>query len=315
MTGKDIKNVAHSVQQRLLNLARQTGQDYNRLLARYAIERLVHRLALSPHADRFILKGAMLFAVWSGQQYRTTQDLDLLGQGENSPEALAAAFSVVAMTEVPQADGMVYLSESIRAEVIREDMKYEGVRVHLDSRLGNARVPLTIDVGFGDVITPGASDAAFPVLLGGESPRVRVYPRETVVAEKFEAMVSLGQPNSRMKDFSDIWFLSRHFEFDGKMLASAIAGTFGRRGTAVQRNPLALTAAFAADAAKHVQWAAFIRRTGPEGVPSEFPQIVMDIARFLGPVAEAIAAGSDFVRTWRAPGPWAARTDAALPTE
>lgn len=306
MTKKGTRNVAHSVQQRLLNLARQTGQDYNRLLVRYAIERLIHRLARSDHADRFVLKGAMLFAIWSGQQYRTTQDLDLLGQGDNSPEGLAIAFRDIALTSAVSDDGMAYLPDSIRAEIIREEMTYEGVRVRLDSRLGNARVPLTIDIGFGDVVVPAAKHEDFPVLLGGERPRIRAYPREAVIAEKLEAMVALGLPNSRMKDFADIWFLSQHFQFDGGILARAIVETFARRGTTMPPTPPALTAEFAADARKQAQWSAFLRRTSPEGVPVDLSELVTDIAAFLGPIAKGITEGAAFRGTWVPPGPWGA---------
>jgi len=304
LSKRDITNIAHSVQQRLLNLARQTEQDYNRLLVRYAIERLIQRIVLSPYADRFILKGAMLFTVWSGQQYRTTQDLDMLGQGENSSEQLTRVFREIATTKVPTADGMNYLPETIQSEIIREEMKYEGVRIHMDSTLGNARIPLLIDVGFGDAVIPDPEYANFPVLLGDESPRIRVYPQEAVIAEKFEAMVALGQPNSRVKDFADIWFLSQHFQFDGKRLAAAIDATFTRRGTALQPMPLALTTEFASDATKHTQWSAFIRRTKPQGMPVEFTEVVKDLAVFLGPVAKALTAEIDFIATWMPRGPW-----------
>jgi len=199
---------------------------------------------------------------------------------------------------------MTYVTDSIRAEIIREEMKYEGVWIHLDSRLGDARVPLTIDIGFGDVITPRVGLADFPVLLGGETLRIRTYPRETVIAEKLEAMVALGQPNSRMKDFADIWFLSPHFAFDGKTTARAIAQTFACRGTAMPSIPLALTPEFASDASKQMQWSAFIRRTSPQGVPAELSEVVSNIAAFIGPIAKAIAAGVDFAGAWQPKGPW-----------
>ena len=205
---EDTGNRAHSVRQRLLNLARQTAQDYNRLLVRYSLERLLYRLSRSDHADRFILKGAMLFAVWSNQPYRATQDLDLLGLGPNSPEELVGVFREIVLAAVPVADGMAYLAGSITARIIRKDMKYEGVRVRMESRLGNARIPLNIDVGFGDAITPAPLTADFPVLLDPPVPAIRMYPRETVIAEKLESTVSLGEDNSRMKDFADLWFLA-----------------------------------------------------------------------------------------------------------
>ncbi|MCL2701951.1 MAG: nucleotidyl transferase AbiEii/AbiGii toxin family protein, partial [Phycisphaerae bacterium] len=176
-------NLAQSIRQRLLNMANKTGQDYNRLLVRYSLERLLFRIGQSPSAGRFILKGAMLLAAWTDRQYRATQDLDLLGTGDNSPEELARAFREIAATPASTPDGMTYLAESVATDLIREDMRYEGVRVRLESRLGNARIPLIVDVGFGDAITPAPQTAEFPALLDMPAPTIRMYPRETVVAE------------------------------------------------------------------------------------------------------------------------------------
>jgi predicted nucleotidyltransferase component of viral defense system len=297
-------NIAQSVRQRLLNLARQTGQDYNRLLVRYSLERILYRLSRSEHADRFILKGAMLFAVWSGQQYRSTQDLDLLGTGDNSPDSLENLLREVCGIETGVSDGMAYDPETVTAEIIREDMQYEGVRLRIESKLGTARIPLIIDVGFGHAVTPAPLEEEFPVLLDAPAPRIRAYPRESVIAEKLEAMVSLGEANSRMKDFADVYFLSKHFDFDGPVLARAIAITFARRETTVIESPAALTEQFAGLDHKQAQWRAFLRRTAPQGIPESFADVVVGIATFLGPILSHLAADQPIPQLWQAPGPW-----------
>ncbi len=300
----DSANLAQSVRQRLLNLARQTAQDYNRLLVQYSLERLLFRIGQSGFSDRFILKGAMLLAVWSNQQYRATQDLDLLGLGNNSPEELVRVFREIAAASVATPDGMIYMPESVIADVIREDMQYEGVRVRMESRLGSARIPLVVDVGFGDVITPAPQAAEFPALLDTPAPTIRMYPRETVVSEKLEAMVALGEANSRMKDFSDLWYISRHFDFEGPLLAEAITNTFHRRQTAIPQQPTAFTADFARLDAKQTQWKAFMRRSRPEGMPDEFAAAVAGVAAFLEPILSHLAAGQAMPQRWQAPGPW-----------
>lgn len=297
-------NVAQSVRQRLLNLARQTGQDYNRLLVRYSLERILYRLSQSEHADRFILKGAMLFAVWSGQQYRSTQDLDLLATGDNSLAGLEELLREVCAVETGVPDGMAYAPETVTAEIIREDMQYEGVRLRIESALGTARIPLIIDVGFGDAVTPAPLEEEFPVLLDAPAPRIKAYPRESVIAEKLEAMVSLGEANSRMKDFADVYFLSKHFDFDGAVLAQAIAGTFARRGTTVVEAPAAFTEEFAGLDHKQAQWRAFLRRAAPQGIPDSFADVVAGIATFLGPILSHLAADQPMPQQWLAPGPW-----------
>jgi predicted nucleotidyltransferase component of viral defense system len=297
-------NVAQSVRQRLLNLARQTGQDYNRLLVRYSLERILYRLSQSEHADRFILKGAMLFAVWSGQQYRSTQDLDLLATGDNSLAGLEELLREVCAVETGVPDGMAYAPETVTAEIIREDMQYEGVRLRIESALGTARIPLIIDVGFGDAVTPAPLEKEFPVLLDAPAPRIKAYPRESVIAEKLEAMVSLGEANSRMKDFADVYFLSKHFDFDGAVLAQAIAGTFARRGTTVVEAPAAFTEEFAGLDHKQAQWRAFLRRAAPQGIPDSFADVVAGIATFLGPIMSHLAASQPIPHQWQAPGPW-----------
>lgn len=257
----DEQGVAHSVRQRLLNLSVETGEEYNRLLVRFAVERLLYRISQSKHADAFVLKGAMLFSVWTGALHRPTRDLDLLGFGEPSEVRLLDMFRDVCGQAV-EADGMTFNADSVTTAPIRDEHAYAGIRLRLSANLGNAKLNLQVDVGFGDVVTPAATTAEYPTLLDQPAPRLRMYPPETVVAEKLEAMVSLGMANSRMKDFYDAWVLLSQFDLDDAVLASAIQATFERRRTSFPAGvPLAFTDEFAADSDKQKQWNAFLRRS------------------------------------------------------
>lgn len=277
------KSISASVKALLQNVAATRGEDFNLLLLRYGIERLLFRLSQSPRADRFLLKGAMLFVVWDEKTHRPTRDLDLLGFGSTEKADLIRVFAAVAAVPVVD-DGIVFDPESVQADDIREDNAYGGVRIRLLGKLGTAEVPVQIDVGAGDVVTPAPESATFPVLLDFPAPKIRTYPVYTVVAEKFEAMVKLGIANTRMKDFYDIWFLARRFEFDGPTLRSAIDATFARRKTNLPPLPEALTDAFANDPTKQVQWAAFLRRNGLIGPPGRFGEIVAVLRKFFEPV-------------------------------
>ena len=226
------KNLPASVKARLLAVAERRGESFNLLLVRFGVERLLYRLSQSRHADRFLLKGAMLFALWDEKAPRPTQDVDFLAFGPTKLKDIEAAFREIVETPVP-ADGLVFKADSIRVEHIREADAYGGVRVRLLAMLGKGELPLQVDLGSGDVVTPAAEKSVFPALLDFPAPHIRSYPIYTVVAEKFEAMVKLGITNSRMKDFFDIWFLSRRFDFDRAILHRAIHATFARRMTAL----------------------------------------------------------------------------------
>jgi hypothetical protein len=221
----NIKNTAASVHQRLLTMAKESFRPFNELLQHFAIERFIYRLSKSPHADGFILKGALMFSVWSGPGTRPTMDIDLLGRIDNSLEMVAAAMKDACAVDV-EADGMSFNGETVTAARITEGAEYEGVRVRVQGGLGNARVSLQIDIGFGDVIVPGPSKVVFPVLLDFPAPELNGYTMESTIAEKFQAMVKLGVLNSRMKDFYDIWMLARTFDFKGEMLSKAVEKTF-----------------------------------------------------------------------------------------
>ena len=278
-------NVAASVRARLLQLAKTSGEDFNLTLNRYAIERLLYRLSVSPHAARFVLKGATLFALWMDAPHRPTRDLDLLGRDDPSVSGLEMVFRDLCLQEV-EADGLVFHARSVQGQIIREEAIYEGVRLLIDVELASARFGLQVDVGFGDALASGVQSVEFPTLLGHAAPHLRAYTRETVVAEKFEAMVKLGLNNSRMKDFYDLWVLSRRFEFDPALLGAAIRATFERRATPWPLvPPLALTAEFAEDEGKQRQWTAFCRKGKLVETP-ELLEVVADLRTFLWPIIE-----------------------------
>lgn len=256
-------NIAASVRARLLNLARETQQPLDQLLTRYALERLLYRLSRSEYRDRYVLKGALLVTTWFDSPHRPTRDVDFLGFGDPSTDVLLSRFREIASG--PADDGLEYDAAALKAELIREDQDYRGVRLRTTATLAGARIPIVIDVGFGDATEPGLEEIDLPVLLGMPAPHLLAYPPETVIAEKFEAMVKLGLANSRLKDYYDVWALLTTRELDEDRLSSAIAATFKRRGTALPSDtPDALTPAFAADGARKTQWVAFIRNVERE---------------------------------------------------
>ena len=308
MTKTPIKNVGASVRERLSQRARARRENAQLVMTRYAIERLLYRLSLSAHRDRFVLKGAMLFSLWAPTPYRATGDLDLLGYGENAPERLAEVFGDI-LTVGVEDDGVFFRADTIRAAAARAEDEYSGVRLDFIAEIAGARLPMHVDVGYGDAITPEAAEIDYPSLLGQPAARLRAYPPETVVAEKFQAMVELGMLNSRMKDFFDLWAIGGAFAFGGEVLAKAIEATFERRGTAIPRElPVALTPEFAA--AKQDQWAAFLRRTEIALAPEPFPEVQAQAAALVMPPAHALAQRVTFIAEWPVGGPW---TDALHP--
>ena len=302
--------LAQSVQVRLVRHAKAIGVDPNLVLARYATERLLYRLSRSRHADRFILKGALLLLVWLGETIRPTRDADLLGFGDLSEAALTALFREICALEV-EPDGLIFDPASIRVAAIRPEDEYGGRRVSLVGRLGAARLTVLVDVGIGDAVEPEPEWLDYPSLLDLPRPRLRAYRPETVIAEKFHAMVLLGSRNSRMRDFFDVHALAARESFVGTVLVRALRATFGRRRTAIPSGlPIALTPVFARSADRRAQWAAFIRRNVPAAAPQDFEQVVAALAGFLAPVLEAAGRGNDFAGTWPPGGPWPAESKA-----
>ncbi len=297
-------DIAASVRQRLLETIRRTGEDASFVWSRYAVERLLYRLSVSEHSRDFVLKGAALFVVWTGQPHRPTLDLDLLGRGEDSSGRMVDVFRTVCRAEVVP-DGLRFDADSVSAAPIRGGQEYGGQRVALTAFLGKARIPVRVDVGFGDAVTPRPRTVTYPTLLDFPAPRLGACPRETVVAEKLHAMVVLGIANSRMKDFYDLHVLASAFSFDGATLARAVQATFERRRTALPGEmPLALTAQFGHDATKQTQWRAFLRRSALDDVPEDLASVVAALAAFTGPVLTSLAQGNRFEMAWPPGGPW-----------
>jgi predicted nucleotidyltransferase component of viral defense system len=279
-----LRNIGASVRQRLLNLAQARGQPMELLLTRYALERLLHRLSLSPHREQFVLKGAMLLATWFDEPYRATRDVDLLGFGDAAADTLLGTFRDIMAIRVD--DGVRFDLKGLKIEAIREKVEYGGSRLRTSAALAGAQIPIIVDIGFGDAVEPGIEDIDLPVLLDMPSPHLRAYPPETVIAEKLHAMVTLGRANSRMKDYYDVWMLLNTFESQPERLQRAIAATFARRGTAIPAVvPDGLSEGFAADPTKQRQWTAFARDlSGPiPGLALIVADLRMRLTGFLSP--------------------------------
>ena len=297
-------NVAASVRARLLKVSKERQEDFTLTLMNYGAERFLYRLSKSKHRDRFVLKGAMLFAVRVGEQYRPTRDLDLLGLGEASEAAVAAAVTDIAATNVED-DGLVFDVDGLEVHAIREDNAYGGIRAVMQARLAEARIRIQIDVGFGDAITPAATNLEFPTLLTEmPAPNVLAYPTETIVAEKVEAMVQLGLSNSRIKDFTDVAIAARRTPFDGSTLAAAIQATFRRRGTQLpEADMVALSEQFVENDRTQVNWKAYVRRESLHGFDS-LAQLVVELRVFLAAPLEHARTGEPFTARWTPGGPW-----------
>ena len=284
-------NTAASVKQRLLSLAREKGEDFQAVLQRYGLERILYRLGQSPYVSDYVLKGAQLFLIWHGDYYRPTADADLLGRGSAEPEYQKKLWT--AISQVPcKEDGLTIDTQSIRVAASQLGAEYSGVRITMTAFLERTRIPLQVDIGFGDAVVPRPRRQEFPVLLQMPAPRLSAYCPETVVAEKFEAMVKLGLDNSRMKDFYDLWLLARDYKFDGDVLANAIKATFARRKTRLpETTPVALTEEFYNAASKRQQWKAFLNKGQFAEREEAFGAVCHKIKMFIMPVVEAIMVG------------------------
>ena len=301
MIERSLQNVPASIHQRLLNIAKETGRPFNELLQYFAMERFLFRLSCSTHAPSFVLKGALLFRVWDTPDSRATRDIDFLAYVDNSPENIASIIrEICTITDVD--DGLYFGAESVTAQRIKEDADYEGVRVRFRGQLGNARIHMQVDVGFGDLIHPCAIQVEYPSLLDLATPSLRSYTPETVIAEKSQAMVHLGSLNSRMKDFYDIWRMSRQFDFQGETLREAIQRTFNNRGTEFVVFE-ELTQELLESEGIKTQWSAF-RRKVPVEAPDKLGDVIEAISDFLAPVFATTIGGQKFEKRWKAPGPW-----------
>lgn len=297
--------MAASVRQRLLDQSRASGQDFQRLLVRYGIERLLYRLSRTDARNHYVLKGAMLFAAWADAPFRATGDLDLLGFGDDDVDAARTTFADLCEAEPEaSADGLIFVADSVKVERTREDEDYRGLHVRLEARLKNTRVPILIDIGFGDPVHPAPLDLDYPRLLPDLPPaHIRTYPPESVIAEKFDAIVRFDADTTRLKDHYDIWAISETFPFEAETLTEAVRRTLVGRACAVPAEwPAGLTPDFAERPDKLAQWRAFLNRSAPTLEPPPFPELIALLRLFLRPVLHGLSAGGEGGRLRWLPG-------------
>ncbi|MBM3548875.1 MAG: nucleotidyl transferase AbiEii/AbiGii toxin family protein [Alphaproteobacteria bacterium] len=299
MKEKIIKDAASSIRARLFAHAKANGDDFQRVLTRYAIERLLFRLGQTEAAETYVLKGAMLFVTWPKHVFRPTGDLDLLGHGDPEPDALTELFTRICQVESPD-DGILFAPGTLKVEPVREADIYQGARLSLKAGLAGAVITVLIDIGFGDHVYPPPKRETFPPLLPDlPEAKVLMYPPETVIAEKFEAMIRFGEANTRIKDFHDIWVTTRTFPFELVSIVAAVAGTLQRRTTAIPTEmPIGLTDAFAVIAEERGLWTGFLRRTPPAMEPPSFPQLQDELRRFFGPVIASLSVSEGARGRW-----------------
>ena len=306
MSSSQLRGLSASVHERLNARAREERVDANNLRLRYANERFLYRLGRSQYSESFVLKGAALFAIWTGIVHRPTRDMDLLGFGDPSEEALTDIFrQICAMGEADdiEDDGLIFPPETVIAHTVRDEKIYEGIKLQLQANLGHITIHMNVDVGFGDAITPSADETELPTILQFAAPRLRTYPRETVIAEKCENMLNRGIENSRLKDYFDIWYLAEHFDFDGQTLARAIAATCKRRQTSLPDHIPEALLEFCEDASKQAQWQAFLRRDRiASGIT--LPEVGKRLRIFLLPPFEAARDGQALNLNWKPKQGW-----------
>jgi Nucleotidyl transferase AbiEii toxin, Type IV TA system len=283
-----VKNMGASVRQRLLNYAKANGRPFAEVLQYYAMERFLYRLSASPHRGKFLLKGALLLTAWQAPITRPTMDIDLLGRASNEIDAIVELMKQVAQFDVMN-DGIVFDPASFSGASIREDADYSGVRTVFTGRLDAARVHMQIDIGFGDVVTPEPEKLSYPTMLDFPAPVLFGYSRETVIAEKLQALVQLRMLNTRMKDYFDLWLLSRHHELNMVTLQAAIQRTFQNRDTKIEASPIGLSAEFGNDPGKQIQWRAFIKRSAITQAPESLTDVVEELRTFFEPVLGTLA--------------------------
>lgn len=298
------KNIEASIRARLLNKAKETGRPFAEVFQYYGMERFLYRLSQSKYADAFILKGALMFMAWDVPERRTTRDMDFLGRFDNEIAKLEGIIKEICLTEV-STDGLAFDPATVKGERIKEDADYEGIRVKFRGLLGNARIPMQVDIAFGDIIFPKAKAVDYPVILDLPKPHLKGYTVESVVAEKFEAMVKLGLLNSRMKDFFDIWLMTRQFNFKGEELAQAIRKTFEHRKTGLPvKQPFFAAEIYDKSSDRQTLWGAFLKKTGIKHAPKYLQEVARTIESFLNEPITFINGQKKTVGDWKAAGPW-----------
>ncbi len=285
MAKKAPKDVAASVRQRLLNLSRNKGQVFDVVLVTYGLERLIYRLSISDHKNNFILKGGMLVTLWTEDENRVTRDADFLAHGESTAAHLKTVFTEVMNIQVD--DGIVFDAAALAAAPIREDQEYSGMRLKTIAHIGTTRIPITIDIGFGDAIAEPEYTIDYPSILDMPSARIHSYPPATVIAEKFQAIVDLGLANGRMKDYYDLWAIPNAMAIEPAALDAAIRATFERRNTNIPSEmPIGLSAEFANDRPKAAQWNAYAASIDLNGLSLEI--VIETIWTYIGPSCQRI---------------------------
>jgi len=303
MSVKETSGNAESIRHRLRNELRRRGEDVTLGLQKYAVERFLYRLGRSPHRERFVLKGATLFAIW-GTAYRPTRDIDFTGYGSAEEEDVIRDFREICTT-TDEVDTLVFDLDAITAEPIHDESEYNGFRIRLKAMLGNSSISVQIDVGFANAIVPGPEEVEYRTILGDPPPRILAYPRESVVAEKLHAMVILGERNSRYKDFYDLYAMANNFSFDKDTLVRAVCATFERRATRIDAAfPAPLMAPFYSNNDRFIQWRAYVTRNKLTGVPIDFQAAGDLLIRFLQPVWERLLADGPHPGDWQPEGPW-----------
>ncbi|HEY4211632.1 MAG TPA: nucleotidyl transferase AbiEii/AbiGii toxin family protein [Steroidobacteraceae bacterium] len=304
MNNKDVKNVVASVLARLRNSSKSSGVPFQQVLQQYAMERFLYRISKSQHAQSVILKGALLLKTIGIPNARPTMDIDMLRKGKADQASLVALVKDCATLDV-EADGLIFLADSVAAEEITKDSEYKGTRILMDARMDNVRLRVQIDFGVGDVMVPGPRMIEYPVFLGGDTIQLLAYPVESAVAEKLQAMVALGGANSRMKDFYDVWICSQHLDFNTDTLLKAIGATFKNRETPVPAEEFeALTTGFVEG--HRVQWNAFVRKMGEKDLVDALGTVVTDLKVFALPALRALARGEELAHQWKASTGWVA---------
>lgn len=301
---KEVKNIEASIKARLKNKAQETNRPFAEVMQYYGMERFLYRFSKSKYADKFILKGALLFAVWQIPERRTTLDIDFLARFDNEVVAIEKVMKDVCDTSVDP-DGLIFNPQTVKGMKIKEDADYEGVRVKFTGFLDRAEIPMQIDVGFGDIVYPKTKVIDYPVILDFPKPHLNGYPQESVISEKFEAMIKLGLLNSRMKDFYDVWLMTRQFEFKGANIASAIKKTFNNRKTDIpNKKPLFADEIYDEKSDRQTLWNAFLKKGDIQHAPETLSATAKEIERFLVEPIIALNGNATFDKIWTSPKGW-----------
>ncbi|KTD61864.1 nucleotidyl transferase AbiEii/AbiGii toxin family protein [Legionella spiritensis] len=277
-----MKDISASIRARLKNIAKEEQTDFNAVLTRYGLERLLYRIGQSEYANQYLLKGALLFNLWYDMPHRPTLDIDLLGFGNNELDYLTGVFKEICI--ISAADGIIFDEKSVSANTIKKEGGYTGARIELFAELSKARIKIQIDIGYGDVVTPGPIDLNYPVLISDlPPPKIRTYPIYTVIAEKLHAIALLGMANSRLKDYLDLYVLLKNEELDEETVIDAIISTFTQRGMTIPKNlPIGLTSEYSQDGSRQAMWNSFLNKNEVELKP--LPEAVSSIGDYIQPI-------------------------------